>query len=258
MFSFCVAVRRVAKCILGLTIFAGQFVPAQQQPATRFPFQEVLTYRVEWGLIAAGTVNLEFRRANPTAWNINLDIESFGVVNRFHRVVDKYTVSSNEHFCPYSAWLDAQEGSKHKITHLTFDPNLKAVDYKERDLIKNTDKEQHLTVPTCTHEIAGGLATLGEMALPPGRSVSLPITDGKKVVNAKIDAQAKETVTIDGKSYQAVRYEAFLFDNVLYRRKGRVFLWLTDDAERVPVQFRIQLGFPVGNISLELEKQQKL
>ena len=97
-----------------------------------------------------------------------------------------------------------------------------------------------------------------ELDLPPGKSATLPITDGKKVAYAKVEAQAKEKCQCDGKTYQTVRYEAFLFDNVLYKRKGRLFLWLTDDQERTPVQLRVQLGFPIGTISLELEKQQKL
>jgi hypothetical protein len=45
---------------------------------------------------------------------------------------------------------------------------------------------------------------------------------------------------------------------VLYKRKGRLFIWLTDDADRTPVQLRFQLGFPIGTISLALDKQQKM
>lgn len=252
------AVQRSVRSVLLIAITARQFAPAQQPAAQHFPFPEVLTYRVEWGVITAGTVNLEIRHSDPNIWNINLDVESAGVVNRFHRVLDKYTVAGNNQFCPIASSLDALEGARHKLTRLTFEEGGKSVDFNERDLIKKTDNSERLTIPPCTHEIAGGLAALGAMDVPPGRSVSLPMTNGKKMVYTKIDAQAKETVNIDGKSYSTVRYQAFLFDNVLYKRKGRVFLWLTDDPERVPVQFRLQFGFPVGNISLELEKQQKL
>jgi hypothetical protein len=51
-----------------------------------------------------------------------------------------------------------------------------------------------------------------------------------------------------------MRYEAHLFNDVLYRRKGRLFVWLTDDEKRLPVQIRVRLSFPVGTISFELEK----
>jgi Protein of unknown function (DUF3108) len=96
------------------------------------------------------------------------------------------------------------------------------------------------------------------MNLEPGKSGTLPVTDGKKMVNARIDAQSRENITVGGKTYRTVRYEAFLFDNVLYKRKGRLFIWFTDDADRTPVQFRFQLGFPIGTISLQLDKQEKL
>jgi len=37
-------------------------------------------------------------------------------------------------------------------------------------------------------------------------------------------------------------------------RKGRVFVWLTDDGERLPVQILLRLAFPVGSVTLQLEK----
>ena len=217
-----------------------------------------LSYRIEWRLVIAGTANLAFTHPGGKGWQIDLDIESAGLVTRLYRVLDKYKVLSNDRFCPATVDLDAQEGKRHTITHLTFDESRHKVSYDERDLVKNASAKRELDVPPCTHEIAGALAALGQMNLQPGNSAYVPVTDGKKVVHAKIEALSKETVNIDGKSYPTIRYEAFLFDNVLYKRKGRLFLWLTDDAERTAVQFRIQLGFPIGTISLELEKQQKL
>ncbi|HJY07662.1 MAG TPA: DUF3108 domain-containing protein, partial [Bryobacteraceae bacterium] len=91
----------------------------------------------------------------------------------------------------------------------------------------------------------------------PGKSASIPVTDGKKVAMARIDAQERETITIDNKQYHTIRYEAFLFDNVLYQRKARLWLWMTDDASRLPVQIRLRLSFPIGNITLFLDKEER-
>jgi hypothetical protein len=49
-----------------------------------------------------------------------------------------------------------------------------------------------------------------------------------------------------------------VFNNVLYRRKGRLLIWVTDDAQRLPVQLRFMFSFPLGDITLELEKVDKL
>jgi hypothetical protein len=237
----------------------AQTNPDHNSKATlHFPFPEKLTYRIEWRMITAGVANLEFVHPNPTQWTINLDLESAGVVNRLYRVQDKYKVSGDDHFCASNAYLDAQEGKRHNQTRLTFNNTTHKLLFDEQDFVKNRNEKLEVPIAPCTRDVAGALASLGQMDLEAGKTTTLPVTNGKKLAEAKVEAQAKETVNIDGKNYETVRYEAFLFDNVLYKRKGRLFIWITDDAERTPVQFRIQLGFPIGTVSLELEKQQKL
>ena len=251
-------------CAAGLLVFfRGQIAPApppqtQSHNIEAFPFPEKLTYRVEWRMVTAGTVELQFLRPNPNNWGINLDLQSEGVVTRLYRVLDKYRVTSNSQFCASSATLDAQEGKRHNLTQLNFDNQAHKVHYEGHDLVKDIQETKELPIEPCTHEVAGALALLGKLNLAPGKSIALPVTNGKKMVSARVEAQARESVVVDGKTYQTVRYEAFLFDNVLYKRKGRLFLWISDDPDRTPVQFRIQLGFPVGTISLQLQKQQKL
>ena len=47
-----------------------------------------------------------------------------------------------------------------------------------------------------------------------------------------------------------------MFNNVIYRRKARLFVWLTDDARRIPVRVEIDMPFYIGNVTLDLEKQE--
>ena len=240
-------------CVVGLAL-------AQQQPpkGSRFPYPEKLSYRVEWRLVTAGTATVHLSRLPPDHWQIELDLESAGMVDRLYRVLDRYKVISNDRFCPSTSVLDAQEGKRHRLTRLTFENSRRKLEYDERDLIKNTTSKRVLDIPPCTHDVAGALSALRLMNIEPGQSATLPITDGKKIAWARVDAMSREDVTIDDKTHHTIRYEAFLFDNVLYKRKGRLFIWLTDDTDRIPVQLRFQLGFPIGTISLELQKQQKL
>ncbi len=222
-----------------------------------FPFPEKLTYRVEWRLVTAGSATVDLARAGSDTWQTNLDVQSAGLVTRLYRVLDSYRLTSDSKFCASHSVLDAQEGKRHTVTQLTFEANRRVVRYDERDLVKNTNDQKVLDVPPCTHEIVGALAALRTVRIEPGKSANFSITNGKKVVNAKIEAQAKESISLNGKTYQTIRHEAFLFDNVLYKRRGRLFIWISDDPSRVPVQFRLQLGFPVGNVTIELEKQQR-
>ncbi|MBV9761860.1 MAG: DUF3108 domain-containing protein [Acidobacteriaceae bacterium] len=246
-------------CALLLLSGASAFAPGQSpQNPSKFPYPEKLSYRVEWRFITAGDVTVQLSRASAADWQFNMDIESAGLVTRLYKVTDKYKVVTDQKFCGVKSDLDAEEGKRHRIASLSFNPPQKKVLFDERDVLKNTTEKRSLDVPPCTYDIAGALACLRLIDLPLGKSATLPITDGKKLAYGRIEAQARETVVVDGKTYQAVRYEAFLFDNVLYKRKGRLFLWLTDDASRLPVQMRFQLGFPVGTVNVELEKQQPL
>jgi hypothetical protein len=240
-------------CLAGLAV-------AQQRPpeAARFPYPEKLSYRVEWRLVTAGTATVQLSHPSPDHWQLELDLESAGMVNRLYRVLDRYKVISNDHFCASDSVLDAQEGNRHRLTRLTFESSRHKAQYEERDLTNNATFKRVLDVAPCTHDIAGALAAMRLMNVELGQSGTLPITDGKKMVNARFEARSRENVAIAGKTYHTIRYEAFLFDNVLYKRKGRLFIWLTDDADRTPVQLRFQLGFPIGTISLALDKQQKL
>lgn len=221
-----------------------------------FPFSEKLVYRVEWRLITAGTATLELKPGADHRWQTNLNIESAGVLARLYRVLDAYRVTTDAKFCLVNSELDAQESKRHVVTSTALESASNKLHYEEKDLVKNSTTQKELEVPPCTREISGALASLRLAHLEAGKSTTIPITDGKKVVSAKIESQARETLNLDGKKFQTMRYEAFLFDNVLYRRKGRLFVWITEDPERLPVQIRIQLGFPIGNVMIQLDKQQ--
>lgn len=250
--------RVVSALILIAALLSNSTLAEQPQTNSVFPCPEKLTYRIEWRLVTAGTATVQQTRGSGSGWDLNLNLQSAGLVSRLYKVLDTYKAVTADRFCGSSAVLDAQEGKKRIQTHLNFDNAHKKVEYTERDLIKNTTTNKELDTPPCSREILGALAAIRLSPPELGKPMSMPITDGKKVAFVKVSAQAKETLNINGKNYSTIRYEAFLFDNVLYKRKGRLFLWMTEDAGHLPVQLQVHLGFPVGNITIQLEKDEKL
>ncbi len=249
---------RLAGAAFLLLVLWTAFGVAQSAPEERgFPSPEKLTYRVEWRMVTAGSAVVELSR-NGSNWQTNLNLESAGLVSRLMHVVDAYKLLSNDRFCGINTSLDAQEGKRHKLTTMLFDNSRHKLAYSDKDLVKNQIDSQEIDIPPCTYDIFGALHALRQMKIEPGKSFTFPITNGKKIVNAKVEALSAEKININGKNYSTVRYEAFVFDNALYRRKGRLFVWMTDDPERIPVQMQFQMGFPIGNVSLELEKQESL
>ena len=111
-------------------------------------------------------------------------------------------------------------------------------------------------MPACVHDEVAALNLVRSHPLEPGQSVELPISNGKKFAQVRVEAQAREQVRTPSGVYTAVRYEAFLYRDVIYRRNARLFFWLSDDHRRLPVQIRIDLGFLLGTVTLKLDKEE--
>ncbi|MGC8794433.1 MAG: DUF3108 domain-containing protein, partial [Bryobacteraceae bacterium] len=218
---------------------------------------EELHYRADWRLVHAGNVHLSWS-SNGTGggWAVRLRIQSAGIVSRLYRVDDEYRALLDGRLCAVESTLRAQEGRKRREILVRFDAAGKKASYVERDLARDTAlASKEIDIPGCVHDVIGGLYRLRAMRLEPGEAVYLPISDGKKSVSARVEAQVRETLRIEDRTYQTIRYEAFLFNNVLYRRSGRLLVWLTDDEARLPVRVRIRLPFYIGTVTLDLRPE---
>jgi hypothetical protein len=219
------------------------------------PASETLSYSVEWRLIHAGNARLIWG-PNGKGWQTRIYLESAGLVSRLYKVNNEYSALLNEGLCVESSLLKTNEGNRRSETAVTFDSHRRKAVFLQRDLVHNSViSSSEIDIRPCEHDVIGALYTLRGMNVEPGQSVQLPVSDGKKTVMARVEAQEREVVKTDAGTFKTVRYEAFLFDNVLYRRQGRLFVWLTDDAQKMPVQVRIRLPFYIGTVTLLLEKQ---
>jgi len=82
------------------------------------------------------------------------------------------------------------------------------------------------------------------------------MSDGRRAAQVKVEAQEREEVITPAGTFKTIRYEANLMNGVVYQRKGRVFVWVSDDAKRIPVQIRLRLAFPIGTVTLQLQKEE--
>lgn len=215
-----------------------------------------LQYSIEWRLIRAGSATLVFNPPQDVLKNARLNLLSTGLVSKLFPVDDRYVANFGGNGCAADVWLQAQEGSRKRETKITMDRASHRVDYLERDLVKNhVILSSQLTIPDCAYDILGALHALRRMKLDPGQSTQMAVTDGKKLVSARIEGQEREEVKTPLNTYKTIRYEAFLFNNVLYQRKGRLFIWVSDDERRLPVQIKVQLQLHIGTVTLQLEKE---
>lgn len=226
-----------------------------------FSTGETLSYGIEWRLIAAGTARLSLvpqKRTQAPEWESKLHIESAGLVSKLYKLDDTYRVEMLDQFCAASSQLDAMEGKRHHETKVTYDKSARKATYLERDVLKNTVfKSAETEIPACVSDVIGGLYKLRSMHLEPGQSGQILLSDGKKSVSARVEAQEREEITTKSGKYKTVCYEAFVFNGVLFKKNARLQIWLTDDARKLPVQLRARMPFPIGSITFQLEKEER-
>ena len=248
----------LAVCTLAPLLSVGGQDGTEAAKARPFPSPESLYYTVEWRLITAGTAKVSLQNtAEDGGWHTSMELQSTGLVSKLYRVNDVYDVDYHRGFCASAVHLHAEEGRRRRDTKITFDPEAKKATYLETDLLKNTVvKSSEIDVPACVHDVIGALLQLRTMKVEVGHSVELPVSDGKKAAMVRVEAQERENVKIDKTVHKTVRYEAYIFNNVIYRKKARLQIWLTDDAQHLPVQIRVRMPFPVGSITLTLDKRE--
>ena len=201
-------------------------------------------------MVRAGTVTLEYSKGHAA-----LRLESSGIVSSLFKVEDLYEVNYQDSYCATSGIMDSKEGKRHHDTRITYDRAHNRAFYVERDLIKNAIlHEDSVETPNCVTDVVGALLKLREANIEAGQTIHTPVSDGRRYAAVKIQAQEREEVKTPSGTYKTVRYEADLLNGVVYTRKGRVNIWLTDDNRKLAVQIRVRMNFPIGAVTLQLEK----
>jgi hypothetical protein len=243
------------RSLAGVALLLSACLPLlAQQLAVQSAVQahDRLTYDVEWRLIHAGTVVIDAGKSHAS-----LQLESAGMVSTLMKIHDVYSVDYDDQFCASSAMMDSQEAKHHHETKITYDRAENRATYLERDLIKNAVlHSDEIPIPNCVQEVIGAFLKMRSMTVEPGQSVQIPMSDGRKSASVRIDAQERDEVKTPAGSFKTIRLEANMMNGIIYNRKGRAWVWLTDDARHLPVQIRIRVQFPIGTVTLQLAKEE--
>ncbi len=214
--------------------------------------EEKLVLSVEWRLIHAGIVTIE-----KWPFETTVKLESAGIVSTLMHVQDDYKVHYEDALCATSSLMESMEGKRHREARVTYDRTRNHAFFVERDLADNKIlKEAGTDIPNCVADVAGAFAKLRSMNINVGQSAQIPVSDGRRSALVKVTAQEREEIKTPLGDFKAIRYETDLMNGVVYTRKGDVWVWLTDDAQRLPVQIRLRTTFPISTVTLTLEKEE--
>ena len=231
--------------------------PAQTAPEAPL----TLHYRAHWRFWNAGDITLSYQppaSAAETEWQAELKLRTRGFVDTLYRVDNHYSVLFDRDFCAASSFFRMHEGGKRREIKVTYQQPPGKVSYLERDIKKDRIvSTKELDVPPCVHDELAALARLRTMRLEPGQRLEFPISNGKKSASVRLDVLERVRLGTPSGIYDTILCEAFLFNNVLYRRKAHLLFWLTDDERLIPVRVRVKFRFYIGTVTLDLVKEEE-
>lgn len=211
-----------------------------------------MIYDVEWRLIHAGAVIIESDKTHAT-----MKLESAGLVSSLFKVNDAYSVDFDDQFCASASRMDSQEGKRYRETKVSYDRSRNRGSYVERDVLKDVVLHtSEVDIPSCVHDVLGAILRLRTLTVEPGQSTQVPMSDGRRSALVKIEAQGREEIKTPAGAFPSIRYEAYMLNSVIYQRRGQVFVWLSDDQYHLPVQIRLRMQFPIGTVTLQLQKEE--
>lgn len=232
---------------------AGARVARPQDPSLPFRPGERLVYSVTWSVFQAGEVAATIEKAGSDAdgYQIVTTAQSHGIVSKLYTLNDEYRSRLNPRtMCSGGISKQVLEGRRHKQTEIVFDSARKLAILDERNLAKTSEPPKHdeESIPACVQDVVSAFYYLRTRPMHVGDRIEVPVNDGSKTRLVTAEVQAREQIDTPLGRRFALRVEPAVFGpDSVYKRKGRMLIWFSDDEQRLPL--RIKAMISVGTLT---------
>lgn len=215
---------------------------------------ETLTYEVRFLGVSAGTAILSVN--DPITFNgyevypILSTVQSNDFVSFFYPVNDRV-----------ESYVDAKELYSHRINIKQHQGKRKRKKQIEFDQVKHKavqikdDQREIFDIPPKVNDFLSSLYYFrAQDSIEVGRSVFVDVHEGEKNWKLEIRVLGKETVTTPMGTFETIKTQATPRYEGIFLSKGDLYMWMTDDPQRIPV--KIESKIKVGQISISLVSRQ--
>jgi hypothetical protein len=236
----------------GITRSVTLPAPGQDEvlPAPAHPFRggESLRFSVQYGFINAGSAWLEVQNAvGPTgqpAFTLVARAESNGFFSRFYKVRNR--IESLWDRAGHFSWRyteDRHEGKYRAQSQVRFDPQRHEAIYSDG---------QSYPVPPSVQDALSSFYFTRLQPLPLGGSVVFDYHASRRSQPLEVRVLGREKIETPAGKFNCVAVEPILKAGGIFKNKGRLVIWLTDDERRMPVLMKSKVV--VGSISVVLQE----
>jgi hypothetical protein len=224
------------------------------RPEFVFPVGQSYVYGGQWRIFNAGVATLRMEKAGQEN-RIVASADAAGTVALLYHVQDRLeSFFDPTNFCSRNTSRHVEEGFRRVDTNITFDYAHRKAVFDQKNLKKNETKHEEHEIPGCVTDMLSAIYYVASLPLEPGRTFSFPLNDGGESVDVNVHVEAREQIKIAAGTFNTVRIQPEAAKG-LVRDKGKLWIWYTDDAARVPVQMRARMSW--GTLTFQLVRVDK-
>ncbi len=222
-----------------------EIVPAPAEPIRA---GESLRFSVQYGPIKAGTAWLEIPQVvdwnGHRAFSLVARAESNGFFSAFYKVRNRIeSVWDVDGRFSWHYRENRREGGYRVSNEITFD----------RDSLQARWPDgQTYPIPRDVQDALSSFYYTRCLALPLGRSVWFDYHASRKSVPLEVKVLGRQKIKTPAGTFQCIAIEPYLKAGGVFKNKGRLVIWLTEDDRRMPVLMRSYLT--IGSISVVLQE----
>ncbi|WP_316764063.1 DUF3108 domain-containing protein [Pedobacter aquatilis] len=234
---------------LSTFIASAQELPLKKDAV--FQDGEVLSYKLKYGFITAAeatikVLNSELKFDNKPTYKLTVDAETSGTFDVFYKVRDHYdSYIDKTDLLPYFYQENLREGSYKRQDKARFTQDAKKV---------VSNRGTFTTPTTQTFDLVSAYyfaRSLDITKLKTGDKFKLNYFLGDEISALEIEYIGKETVKSKLGNIRCLKFSPSIKPGRIFKKDSRLYLWVTDDGNRVPVKAQVEIL--VGAVTMELK-----
>lgn len=219
-------------------------------PAVEHPFStgEQLKFSVSYGVIGAGTAWLEVPEVRQydghEVFTLVARAESNGFVSTFYKVrnrIESYWDRTGRFSRRY--YEKRREGGYKVQREIEFDPERREARYSDGNVFP---------IPPHVQDALSSFYYTRYQALPLGGSIVFDYHASRRSQPLQVKVLGRERVKTPAGTFDTIAIEPILKAGGIFKNKGRLVIWITDDERRMPV--RMRSAVTIGSISVTLQQ----
>lgn len=239
--------------LFGFSAYA-QELPLKKEAV--FQAGEVLEYKLKYGFITAAeatikVLNTDMKFDGNSTYRLSVDAHTTGTFDVFYKIRDRYdSYIDKGTLTPYFYQENVREGGYRREDKARFTQSIRKIVSNRGTFTGPT----HQTFDLVSAYYFARSLDISKMKL--GDEFALNYFLGDEISQLKIAYIGKEVIKTKLGNIRCLKFSPSIQPGRIFRKDSRLYLWITDDGNRVPVKAQVEIL--VGAVTMEIKSARGL